>query len=167
MKKLFFAASLLLSVLMVTKANAQLSISINIGTQPSWGPTGYDHVDYYYLPDIDCYYYVPGKVFYYQRGSAWVSSTSLPPQYRNFDLYNSYKVVVNGVNKPYLNDRVYRTKYASYKGHRGQPLIRDSKDSKYRRNHRGTVTTIHTTRTVTTKKVEEHPRGRKDDDHHH
>lgn len=152
---------------MVTKANAQLSISINIGTQPSWGPTGYDHVDYYYLPDIDCYYYVPGKVFYYQRGSAWVSSTSLPPQYRNFDLYNSYKVVVNGVNKPYLNDRVYRTKYASYKGHRGQPLIRDSKDSKYRRNHRGTVTTIHTTRTVTTKKVEEHPRGRKDDDHHH
>src|ERR1700744_3875746 len=166
MKKLFLAAFTLLSVLMVSKADAQISISLNIGTQPTWGPTGYDHVDYYYLPDIDCYYYVPGKVFYYPSGSTWVSSPSLPPQYASFDLYNGYKVVVNGVNKPYLNDRVYRTKYASYKGRHGQPLIRDSKDAKYQGNHPGKVTTVRTTHTVTTKKVEEHSKDKKDDDHH-
>lgn len=163
MKKLLLASFALLSVLMVSKANAQISISLNIGTQPTWGPTGYDHVDYYYLPDIDAYYYVPGKVFYYQNGASWISSPSLPPRYANYDLYGGYKVVVNGVNKPWMNDRVYRTKYASFKGRHGQSLIRDSKDAKYRGNHPGgPVNTVHTTRTVTTKKVEDHH-----DDHGH
>ncbi len=167
MKRLFFATIALVSVLMVTKADAQISISLNIGTQPTWGPTGYDHVDYYYLPDIDCYYYVPGKVFYYPSGSTWVSSTSLPPQYRNYDLYGGYKVVVNGANKPWLNDKTYRTKYASYKGRHGQALIRDSKDPKYKGNHSDKVTTVHTSHSVTTKKVEDHSHDKKDDDHHH
>jgi hypothetical protein len=173
MKKLFFAATFVLSVFMVSKSNAQLSISLNIGTQPTWGPTGYDHVDYYYLPDIDAYYYVPGKVFYYQNGSSWVSSPSLPPRYANYDLYGGYKVVVNGVNKPWMNDNVYRTKYASFKGRRGQPIIHDSRDAKYRGNHPGSeirdIRTVHTT-TVVTRKVDEHghgDHGHDDHDHHH
>jgi hypothetical protein len=168
MKKLFFAATILLSVLMVSKANAQLSISINIGTQPAWGPTGYDHVDYYYLPDIDAYYYVPGKVFYYQSGPSWISSPSLPPQYASFDLYGGYKVVVNGVNKPWLNDRVYRAKYASFKGHHGQPLIRDSHDPKYRGNHPGaTVVRTTTTHTTVVRKSDDHHDGHDDGRDHH
>ena len=30
-----------------------------------WGPGGYDHVDYYYMPDIDAFYKVPTRQFYY------------------------------------------------------------------------------------------------------
>src|ERR1700744_3631209 len=108
MKKLLFAAAFMLCILSLKQADAQISVSLNlnIDTQPDWGPTGYDHVDYYYLPDIDCYYYVPTKQFYYQSGSRWIASASLPSKYGNYDLYNSYKVVVNKP-KPYLQDATY------------------------------------------------------------
>jgi hypothetical protein len=134
MKKLIFT-TFLFSIFILKQANAQLSINlnINVGSQPTWGPTGYDHVEYYYLPDIDCYYYVPGQQFVYQNGSQWVWKSSLPPQYNNYDLYNGYKVVVNKP-KPYLHNAVYRTKYSSYKGRRDQPMIRDSRDAKYKRS---------------------------------
>jgi hypothetical protein len=48
-----------------TPASAQVRVNINIGSQPVWGPVGYDHVDYYYLPDIETYYYVPTRQFVY------------------------------------------------------------------------------------------------------
>ncbi len=111
--------------------NAQISLSINIGTQPAWGPTGYDHVDYYYLPDIGAYYYVPGQVYYFQNGNNWVSSATLPPRYRNFDLYHAHKVVINNVDKPYLRNANYVKQYASYRGRHDQTPIRDSKEPKY------------------------------------
>jgi hypothetical protein len=135
MKKLIITVAILFSMLLFTKkADAQISISINIGSQPTWGPTGYNHVDYYYFPDIDCYYYVPNRQFIYLSGSSWIYSQSLPPQYRNYDLYNGYKVVLNGVQKPYLQNNVYRSKYSSYRGRKGQAIIRDSHDPKYKPN---------------------------------
>jgi hypothetical protein len=115
-----------------TSANtyAQVSVNLNIGTQPVWGPTGYDYAEYYYLPDIDCYYYVPQHRFYYLEGGRWIYRSSLPPRYANYDLYNSYKVVINE-RDPWRNDNVYRQKYASFKGRHDQQPIRDSKDQKY------------------------------------
>lgn len=134
MKKIIFLTVLFLSVLTFKQADAQLKINLNlnIGNQPTWGPVGYDHVEYYYFPDIDCYYYVPGQQFIYLSGSNWIKSSSLPSRYRSFDLYNGYKVVVNEPT-PYLRNNIYRSKYAAYKGRRGQAIIRDSHDAKYRR----------------------------------
>lgn len=109
---------------------AQVSISFNIGVQPVWGPTGYDYVEYYYLPDIDAYYYVPQHRFYYFEGGRWIYRSSLPSRFGNFDLYHSYKVVVNE-RDPWRNNETYRQKYASYKGRHDQTPIRDSRDSKY------------------------------------
>jgi len=54
----------------------------------------------------------------------------LPTQYSHYDLYNSYKVVVNE-RDPWRHNDTYRQKYASYKGRHDQQPIRDSKDSKY------------------------------------
>ena len=116
-------------------AQVQLSISFNVDRQPVWGPTGYDYVEYYYLPDIEVYYYVPQSVFYYYERGRWVRSASLPRRYRGHDLYNSYKVVVNEP-RPYRNHNSYREKYSSYKGRRDQQPIRDSRDSKYYVNKR-------------------------------
>lgn len=133
MKKLFFAA-LFVSALAFKPAQAQVSFSlgINIGSQPDWGPTGYDHADYYYMPDIDTYYDVPNRQYVYLNGSTWTRSASLPPRYANYDLYHGYKVVVNEP-KPYLHAATYRTKYARYKNVRTQTIIRDSRDAKYTR----------------------------------
>src|ERR1035437_5208553 len=109
---------------------AQISVNFNIGVQPIWGPTGYDYAEYYYFPDIDCYYYVPQHRFYYFEGGNWIYGSSLPSRYGYFNLYNSYKVVVNE-RDPWQHNDTYRQKYASYKGRHDQHPIRDSRDSKY------------------------------------
>ncbi|MBD1395230.1 hypothetical protein [Mucilaginibacter glaciei] len=133
MKKILITAAIFVSLLTVKQANAQISFSLNIGSQPAWGPVGYDHADYYYMPDIDTYYDVPAHQYVYLENNNWVRRASLPPRYSNYNLYNGYKVVVNE-RSPWLRNNVYRTKYAGYKGRTGQTVIRDSRDVKYR-NH--------------------------------
>ena len=132
MKKLvLFAAVLMVSLFSIDNAKAQVSLNVNIGSQPVWGPTGYDHVDYYYFPDIDAYYYVPTGQYIYSNGGRWVWVSSLPSRFRNFDLYSAYKVVVNEP-KPYLRNNVYATRYSKFKNYGGrQTIIRDSRDTKY------------------------------------
>ena len=128
----------LVAGIMCAAASAQVHINVNLNVdrQPIWGPTGYDHVEYYYLPDIEVYYYVPQHRFYYYERGRWMSSNSLPPRYRGHDLYNSYKVVVNE-RAPYRHHETYRAKYISYKGRHDQQPIRDSRDERYyaNRNH--------------------------------
>ena len=138
MKKLIFALAFLFSVVLFKKADAQLCISFNISSQPRWGPAGYNYVQYYYLPDIDCYYYVTTRQFIYLSGGEWIHSAILPPMYRNYNLYNGYKVVINEPH-PYLNHSYYHSKYASYRGRMGQSIIRDSRDPRYRPGYRPPV----------------------------
>lgn len=124
---------LLIAVLLVSSmlpAQVGVRLSFNVGTQPIWGPTGYDHVEFYYLPDIDAYYNVPQHRFFYNEQGRWISRSQLPARYHDYDLYHSYKVVVNE-QEPYQNDKMYRDKYSSYKGRHDQQPIRDSRDSKY------------------------------------
>jgi hypothetical protein len=121
----------ILTTASVFSSKAQVSVSVNIGAQPQWGPAGYASVDYYYLPDIECYYYVPRRQFVYMSGPNWVFSYDLPSRYRGYDLYGGYKVVINEP-KPYLQFATHKVKYGNYKGAKGkQVVIRDSKDPKY------------------------------------
>ena len=115
------------------KADAQIRFNVhfNIGSQPTWGPTGYDHVDYYYLPDIETYYYVPSHQFIYLSGGRWVFSNNLPPRYRDYDLYSGYKVVVNQPNA-YMNFDQHRRMYSNYRGNHSQVIIQNSSDRRYR-----------------------------------
>jgi hypothetical protein len=138
MKKIIFGAVLLLSSFMFKTADAQLKINLNlnIGSQPDWGPVGYDHVEYYYLPDIDAYYYVPGHYYVIQQGNSWIHATTLPARFRNYNLYTGYKVVVNQQD-PWRNQAAIRAKYARFKGRKGQAAIRDSHDKKYQNHWRG------------------------------
>jgi len=130
MKKLFFLLLLMVSGGLTFKARAQVSVNINIGAQPAWGPVGYDYVDYYYLPDIESYYYVPKKQFIYMGAGGWVFTTSLPPRYSGYDLYNGYKVVINA-RQPYRYFETHKVKYAKFKGKHGQSAIGKSKGHKY------------------------------------
>jgi hypothetical protein len=116
MKKLMLL-SLILAFVAITNpsiAQVKVNVNINVGTQPEWGPVGYDHVDYYFLPDIEAYYYVPQRQFIYMEGPRWVFAASLPARFGTFDLYRGYKVVINEP-RPYLRHDVYRVKYAKYK----------------------------------------------------
>jgi hypothetical protein len=106
-------------------------VNVNIGSQPVWGPVGYDHVDYYYLPDIETYYYVPTRQFVYFDNGRWIYSSSLPYRYRNYDLNRGYKVVVNE-RRPYMNFSLHRAEYSRYRNYGGrQMIIRNSNDPRY------------------------------------
>jgi hypothetical protein len=132
MKKSIFIAALIFSCLSIKIADAQIRISLNIGSQPEWGPTGYDHADYYYMPDIDAYYDVNAHQYVYYENNIWVHNAALPPRY-HFDRYHSYKVVVNQPT-PWVHHADIRARYASYRGRHDQPIIRESRDEHYR-NH--------------------------------
>lgn len=138
MKRIILAVAILLGCLTFKSADAQLRISLglNIGSQPDWGPVGYDHASYYYMPDIDTYYDVSNHQYVYFQNNAWIHAGALPARYGNYDLYSGYKVVVNDRN-PWERAATYRTKYASYKGRRNQSVIRDSRDNKYRNHWNG------------------------------
>jgi hypothetical protein len=136
MRKLIilFAVCALVMVMGNESSTAQVRFRVNISTQPIWGPTGYDNVQYYYLPDIETYYNVSQHRFVYMENNRWRSSTSLPFRYRNYDLYNTRRVVINE-RTPYLNHQANKARYASWND--DQHSIRDSRDSKYyvNRNH--------------------------------
>jgi hypothetical protein len=132
MKKITLLLALIISGFVIKTATAQIpaSVKVNIVSQPLWGPVGYDHVEYYYLPDVDAYYYVPKRQYIYQQNGQWMFTPALPARYKNYNVYNGYKVVINDP-KPYLKNASYKSKYASYKGRKGQPVIKNSSDSKY------------------------------------
>jgi len=121
---------MIVSGMIVTqKSNAQVSvgINVNIGAQPAWGPVGYDHVDYYYMPDIDVYYNVPQRQYIYLDGGRWIYSAGLPMRCRNYDIYRGYKVVVNEP-RPFMRNDFYREKYRNFRGNYGrQVVLRDGR----------------------------------------
>jgi hypothetical protein len=135
MKKLIFMAAILFSCVAIQKADAQVRVSLglNINSQPEWGPVGYNHAEYYYMPDIDTYYDVPNHQYVYYENNVWIHNRVLPQRFGNYDRYHSYKVVVNQRN-PWERDDQMRQRYSNYRGRRDQVVIRDSRDDRYR-NH--------------------------------
>jgi hypothetical protein len=123
MKKIIGAVVLIIS-LNSGNAFAQPggSSGINVSSQPSWGPKGYDYVEYYYLPDIEIYYHVPDRQFIYKSSNHWMFSSTLPAEYSNYDLFTAYKVVINEP-KAYLHLNKHRIKYPAGKGLRDKPLL--------------------------------------------
>lgn len=132
MKKFIFASLLLISS--ITATQAQLSVSVNIGSQPTWGPVGYDRVEYYYLPEYQAYYSVPKRQFIYLRGNNWIYANALPSRFGRINLYNTYKVVINEP-RPYMHHIDYRNKYDRNRGWRApqQVIIRDSRHDRNER----------------------------------
>ncbi len=107
-------------LLVSSTSQAQVSVSLNIGTAPSWAPRGYANVEYYYLPDIETYYDVRASQYIYFGGGVWTRSRYLPVQYRNYDLDHCHKVVLNDYHghRPYTYFNHHKAKY--YAGYRSE-----------------------------------------------
>ena len=113
MKKIFACLSFFLFVAFFQNASAQLAKPYQVNlTQPKWAPAGNNNAEYYFLPDIDTYYYVPRKQFIYQSGGYWTFSSSLPARQKGYNLYAGNKVVVNepGAYRYYAE---HKAKYGS------------------------------------------------------
>lgn len=111
MKKILICALVFLSAALFQTASAQLQANNNTSVQPKWAPSGNNHIEYLYLPEIDTYYYVPRKQFIYQTGGHWTFSSSLPADHKSYNLYTGNKVVVNEVCAYRFNTK-HKTKYA-------------------------------------------------------
>jgi hypothetical protein len=119
LKSLLFGFILTFSIL----SSAQVSVNVNIGTPPVWGPVGYVEARYYYIPDIQTYYDINTAMFIYMGPRGWIHVRSLPPMYAHFDLYSGYKVVLNyrGDN-PYRYYEVHKVKFPKgYKKYNQKP----------------------------------------------
>lgn len=126
MKKLLYLSLLILGLGAVNSAKAQISVNVNIGSQPLWGPVGYDYARYYYIPEIDVYYDVSSRHYTYYHGNRWITRSRLPGNYRNFDIYRSYKVVIND-RDPWRNHSRNRRSYGRYANNYSQVILRDSR----------------------------------------
>ena len=84
---------------------------------PSWAQN-YDNenpVNYYYLPDIECYYDLRHREFVYLQNGSWRFSASLPSIYASFDLDNCFVVKLNNeVNEPWMHFHYYVAHYPRY-----------------------------------------------------
>ncbi|MBG9378685.1 hypothetical protein I5907_20805 [Panacibacter sp. DH6] len=134
MKRFLLVSALLLgSIVYTATASAQVSVRINanIGNQPMWGPAGYDYAQFYYLPDIDMYYDVMARQFVYQNRGQWIYANTLPYNYRNYDLYSGYKVVLNQPGAFAYHD-YHRNQFRKYRNFRNrQVVIVNSRDARY------------------------------------
>lgn len=103
------------------QAKAQVSLNINIG---NWAPPAeYSAVDYYYLPDVESYYYAPRRQFVYLDGGQWVFRNTLPPRYRDYRLDRGYMVAVNRP-RAYRYFSTDRAAYGRYRGLGRNTIIR-------------------------------------------
>lgn len=120
-------------LMLAATAKGQVSVNVNIGSAPSWGPAGYSDVRYYYLPDLETYYDVQTSKYIYLSNNRWVQSSRLPARYRDYDLHKGYKVVMKGYrgNTPYANFKDYKKKYA--RGYRGEAQRSNGEQGK--KNH--------------------------------
>ena len=118
---------------------AQVSVSVTIGSQPSWGPAGYSNVEYYYLPDIEVYYDIRTSQFIFFSGGKWIRSRNLPAQYRYYNLYKGYKVVLRDYHgsRPYSYFKKHKQKY--YRGYKAGPqrTIGRGQEMRYENDNRG------------------------------
>ena len=124
-----------LMLIVSCSVKAQVSVNINIGREPAWGPSGYSDVEYYYLPDVESYYDIRASQFIFLSNGRWIRSRYLPARYRNYNLYNGYKVVLNDFHgsRPYADYRVHRVKY--YKGYRKESQRNIGNGTKNYNNH--------------------------------
>ena len=158
MKKLVFASVLFMSAIF---AHAQVSVNVNIGTPPSWGPEGYDNDRYYYLPDIDVYYDVNQSVFIYDNSGKWLRAKRLPSRYSQYDLYSGYKVVLTNYrgDAPYTYHTKHRANYP--KGYHGKP--QKNRGPKPEKNNKAKGEYKHDNKNNNNSKKE----SKKDHDHSH
>lgn len=114
---------------------AQVDVKVNLGTPPAWGPAGYSNAQYYYLPDVQAYYDVPSSQFIYSKNGKWIRSRELPGNFRNYNLYDGYKVVLNDYRgrTPYVNFNSHKVKY--FKGYKGKPQKAIGKNPNYKGNN--------------------------------
>ncbi|MBW8331033.1 MAG: hypothetical protein K0M40_03350 [Prolixibacteraceae bacterium] len=82
---------------------------------PQWAPSYYGGTRYYYLPDIESYYDIYTREFIFLNHAQWIYSPYLPTIYPDFNLNNSFIVVVNSnMYQPWMHHQYYISHFPRY-----------------------------------------------------
>lgn len=108
-KSYFWIAAL---VMLFQVSTAQVSVSVNIGTAPAWGPSVTTE-RYYYMPDIETYYDIHSREYIYLNNGYWVRHRTLPVVYRDYDLRRGRTVIIHDYRgrAPYVHYTTHKVKY--------------------------------------------------------
>ena len=95
-----------------SEADAQISVNLDLGKPPVWGPT-VTNQEYYFLPDIGSYYDIRESQFIYLNNGVWTRANTLPGKYRTYDLNSGNIVVLKDYKgrSPYINFKNHKVKY--------------------------------------------------------
>jgi hypothetical protein len=110
MKKIMVLAGLAFSLFATFDSQAQVRVSLNIGTpvvQQSWYA---NDNDYYYMPEQGVYYNVRRRVYVYPESGRWMYANQLPSRYGNYTYRNSRYVQVRD-RSPFDRDIDYQQRY--------------------------------------------------------
>jgi len=122
MKK--FVLSIIIAAGGLITQNAAAQVGVNVGLRigplvinvhkPIAPAVVYD--DFYYLPEVDAYYSVPERCYYYMDGGGqWVNAAYLPGRYHDYDWRSARRYEVRA-QRPYANHEYYRNKYNGNRG---------------------------------------------------
>ncbi len=118
LKEWLAVAVILLSIIIFNGCNTYRQGTDGTQTSyenPQWGPSYYAGTRYYYLPDIETYYDIYNREFIYLNRAQWIYSPYLPSIYPDFNLNNSFVVVVNSnINQPWMHHQYYVSHFPRY-----------------------------------------------------
>jgi hypothetical protein len=133
LKELAAVAVLLLSVTLFTGCGTYVYGTSAFQPRyenPQWAPSYYDGARYYYLPDLECYFDIYAREFVFLNNGQWMYSSTFPSIYSDFDLNNSFVVVLNSnIYQPWMHHQYYvshypRYYYRDYYDHSNIPYVR-------------------------------------------
>lgn len=121
-----------LAIVFACSIQAQVSVNVNIGARPAWGPVVEPSVRYYYLPDVEGYYDMHTAMFIYLHNGHWVHKRHLPGRYRHYDLYLGRKIIV----RDYRGDAPYHYwQYREGRYDRGNKRFISGRSERYYDHH--------------------------------
>ena len=109
---------LLIAIALIAFNTTQAQVKTTV-TIPDWGVAGSDNATYYYIPDIETYYDIRTGNYVYLENGQWTKTKALPTLYKDYDLYDGYKVVLTSDQEPYSDFENMKLKFA--KGYKGEP----------------------------------------------
>jgi hypothetical protein len=124
-------------LLITLQSNAQISVSLNIGSRPTWQEFHEEESDYYYLPEIEAYFDVRSSVYIYLGPRGWIRSVYLPEYCQNYDVNHGYRVAIDyRGNCPYTyfnhhKEKYYRKCHKNYRETYYQPNYENRREYVY------------------------------------
>lgn len=99
-------------ILFSFESNAQISVSVNLGSRPQYHDRYENESRYYYLPEIETYYDIQAGIYIFNSSRGWVRSSHLPEYCSNYDVNRGYRVALtyNGY-RPYSDFNFHKQKY--------------------------------------------------------